>query len=177
VTFIDRGDQTMRTPLSGTGARAASMIISAFALSLLASQADAQSGPFAGMAGSWAGSGTISMASGARERIRCRASYAVGGGGRSLTQNLRCASDSYTFQLASEVQYSGGAVSGSWSEATRGVGGELSGTARGSEIRARADGPGFAANLALSTQGDRQSVSIRATGGDITQVSVTLSRR
>lgn len=167
----------MRTSPIGREAHATGMIISAFVLALVASEGHAQSGPFAGMSGSWAGSGTIGMSNGARERIRCRASYAVGGGGRSLTQHLRCASDSYTFQLASEVQYSGGAISGRWSEATRGVGGELSGTARGSEIRARADGPGFAANLALSTQGDRQSVSIRANGGDITQVSILLSRR
>jgi hypothetical protein len=162
---------------SRTAARVTGMIVGAVALALFAPPGHAQSGPFAGLSGSWAGAGTIGMSNGASERIRCRASYAVGGGGRSLQQNLRCASDSYTFQLASDVQYSGGAISGRWSEATRGVGGELSGTARGSEIRARADGPGFAANLALSTQGDRQSVSIRATGGDITHVSITLSRR
>jgi hypothetical protein len=117
------------------------------------------------------------MSNGERERIRCRASYAVGGGGSTLQQSLRCASDSFQFQLASNVQYAGGAIFGSWSEATRGVSGRLSGTARGPEIRAAAEGPGFAANLALSTQGNRQAVTIRAAGGDITHVSITLSRR
>jgi hypothetical protein len=153
------------------------MIVSAVALSLLASPSRAQSGPFADLAGSWSGSGTIGMSNGERERIRCRATYAVGAGGNSLRQSLRCASDSYRFDLGSEVRYTGGGIYGSWSEATRGVGGELSGTVRGSDIRARADGPGFAANLSLSTRGDRQSVSIRASGGDITEVSITLSRR
>ena len=158
-------------------ARGAGVAACLLTLCFLASPSHAQSGPFAGMAGSWAGGGTIGLSNGDRERIRCRASYAVGGGGTSLRQSLRCASDSYNFDLGSDVRYSGGAISGSWSEATRGVGGDLSGTARGSDIRARADGPGFAANLTLSTRGDRQSVSIRASGGDIVEVSVTLSRR
>jgi len=69
------------------------MIVGAAALALLAPPGHAQSGPFAGLSGSWAGAGTIGMSNGASERIRCRASYAVGGGGRSLQQNLRCASD------------------------------------------------------------------------------------
>jgi hypothetical protein len=158
-------------------ARAACLIVGALALSFLASPGRAQSGPFADLSGSWSGSGTIGMSNGERERIRCRASYAVGGGGRSLEQRLRCASDSYQFELTSEIRAAGGRIYGSWSEATRGIGGDLSGTVQGSEIRARADGPGFAANLALSTRGDRQSVSIRATGGDITEVSIALSRR
>ena len=116
------------------------------------------------------------MSDGTHERIRCRASYAVGGGGSSLQQSLRCASDSYQFQLSSDVRYAGGAISGSWSEATRGLGGSLSGIARGSDIQARAEGPGFAANLSLATHGNRQSVSIRASDGDIAEVSMVLSR-
>ena len=32
-------------------------------------------GPFAGLAGNWIGSGTISMKNGTNERIRCRATY------------------------------------------------------------------------------------------------------
>src|ERR1700744_1237291 len=54
-------------------------------------------GPFARLAGSWSGSGTIAASNGSRERIRCVATYAVGGGGHALAQNLRCASDSYKF--------------------------------------------------------------------------------
>jgi hypothetical protein len=158
-------------------ARTAGIAACAVALSLLASPSQAQPGPFAGLSGSWAGSGTIGMSDGTRARIRCRASYVVDGGGSSLQQSLRCASDSYQFQLSSDVRYAGGSISGSWSEATRGVGGSLSGIARGADIRARAEGPGFAANLSLATRGDRQLVSIRASDGDIAEVSMVLSRR
>ena len=152
------------------------MRVGVVALSLWASPSHAQSGPFSGLAGSWSGGGTIEMSNGERERIRCRASYAVDSGGNSLRQGLRCASDSYRFDLSTNVRHADGSIHGSWSEATRSINGTLSGTAQGSEIRARTDGPGFAANLALSTRGDRQAVTIRATGGDITEVSIALGR-
>src|SRR4051812_27401464 len=46
----------------------------------------AQTGPFAGMAGAWSGGGTITLDDGSNERIRCRATYAVGAGGNGLNQ-------------------------------------------------------------------------------------------
>jgi hypothetical protein len=64
---------------------------------------------FSHLAGSWAGSGTISFNSGTRERIRCRAQYAPGDGGTSLRLELRCASDSYKFELQSNLTSSAGA--------------------------------------------------------------------
>ena len=39
------------------------------------SAALAQSPPFAGLAGSWTGSGSISLSDGSKERLRCRATY------------------------------------------------------------------------------------------------------
>jgi len=64
----------------------------------------AQSGqPFAGMSGVWSGKGTISLEGGAREAIRCRATYAVRSDGNALEQTLRCASDSYKIELTSNV--------------------------------------------------------------------------
>jgi len=44
----------------------------------------AQSGPFAGMAGNWSGGGTVTLDDGSSERLRCRATYAVGAGGTGL---------------------------------------------------------------------------------------------
>src|SRR6202521_149377 len=66
-------------------------------LSLTAPSAYAQSAPFAGMAGAWSGGGRVDLQDGTSERIRCRATYAVGGGGSTMQQQLRCASDSYRF--------------------------------------------------------------------------------
>jgi len=72
----------------------------------------AQSGPFAGLAGNWSGAGTVTLDDGSTERIRCRATYAVGAGGNGLQQTLTCASDSYKFNIATNVVAQGSAVSG-----------------------------------------------------------------
>jgi hypothetical protein len=91
--------------------------------------------------------------------------------------NLRCASDSYNFNLLSTVRYEGGAISGSWSETTHNASGSLSGHASGRQILVSAQGGSFMANLLLVTHDNRQSVSIRATGADVTGADIMLSRR
>jgi len=134
--------------------------------------------PFRAMAGSWSGGGTLSMANGEQERLRCRASDDVGGTGNELNLNLRCASASYNFDLTSEAQYRGGEISGSWSEASRNASGSLSGRANGDRIDVAARGQNFAADLSLTTRGSRQSISIRPQGQtDIRGVSLALERR
>ena len=88
---------------------------------------EAAEGAFAGMTGYWSGGGTISVANGTSERIRCKAQYAVDGSGTNLNQSLRCASDSYKFEVSSNLANAGGTISGSWMETTRNAGGNVSG--------------------------------------------------
>jgi hypothetical protein len=133
--------------------------------------------PFMPLAGTWAGSGTLSTSDGNQERLRCRAAYDVARTGTELHLNLTCASESYKFDLASDVQYSGGLISGSWSEASRNASGTLSGRAAGGRIEAAARGQNFSADLSLTTRGNRQTVSIRPQGTSITGVSLALERR
>ncbi len=140
--------------------------------SLAASPAFAQSAPFAGLAGEWSGSGTISLS---KERIRCRATYRVAAGDNALQQSLRCASDSYKIELSSDAVSEGGRVSGSWSEASRGVSGTLQGRANGGRIAVTVDAPGFSANLTLTTTGNKQSISI-VSESDIRNVSIAMIR-
>jgi hypothetical protein len=128
------------------------------------------------LAGTWSGAGTISTSSGGSERIRCRARYVVGEGGRAFQQALTCASDSYKFEISSTVQAQGGTVTGTWSEATRGVSGNLSGRISGPNISARVEAAGFSAGVAVNTSGHSQSVVIRPQGTDVTDVSVSLHK-
>jgi hypothetical protein len=128
------------------------------------------------MAGAWAGGGTMTMSSGMQEPLRCRAQYGVGDGGNDLRLNLRCASESYNFDLAGQVEYQGGAISGSWNEASRNAAGTISGRATGDHIQAAARGNNFSANLSLTTRGGHQTVAIQPQGTDVTGVSITLNR-
>jgi hypothetical protein len=117
------------------------------------------------------------MASGASERIRCRATYSVTGGGTALQQNLRCASDSYRLDINASVASAGGALSGSWSELTRSVSGNITGRATGSDIQAQVGGQGFSASLAVKTKGGHQTVFIRpGSGGDVASVSISMRK-
>ena len=135
----------------------------------------APASPFTAMAGSWSGGGTLTTSDGAQEPLRCRASYDVAGSGLRL--NLRCASQSYNFDLAGDVEYRGGAISGSWTEASQHASGSISGRASGDHIEAAARGDNFSANLSLTTRGGRQTVTIRPQGTSVTAVSLALNRR
>ena len=138
--------------------------------------AQAQSAPFAGMAGSWSGGGRVDLQDGTSERIRCRASYAVGSGGDTLQQQLRCAGDSYRFEVTSSVESRAGSLSGNWSEMTRNVSGQISGRVAAGRIHARVDAGVFAADLTVHTSGAQQSVSIVPQGTDIKIVAVTMRK-
>ncbi len=133
--------------------------------------------PFAAMAGSWSGGGVLNTSDGNQERLRCRASYDVAGTGAELQLNLRCASQSYNFDLAGSVEYRGGAISGEWTEASRNASGTISGHANGDRIEAAARGDNFSAGLSLTTRGNRQTVSIRPQGTNVTAVSLEMARR
>jgi hypothetical protein len=144
-------------------------------LALSASASLAQTSPFAGFAGNWSGKGTVTLTDGSKENIRCRASYRVNVTGTALKQNLRCASDSYQFDLSSDVVSDGDQLTGNWSEASRNLFGSVRGRASGGEIEVFVEAAGFAANLSLRTRGNKQSVSITSKG-EIRNVSITMTR-
>jgi hypothetical protein len=144
---------------------------------LFASAGEAQrAGPFTPLSGNWAGSGTISTNTGAKERIRCRAQYKVAQTGADAQLELRCASDSYKFELQSAVSHNDGTISGTWSEVTRGAIGTISGTSKGNQINLRASSPVFSALLAVNTHSNQQSISIQSPGSEISAVSINLNR-
>ena len=139
--------------------------------------AQAGEGPFGGLSGSWSGAGTVSVSNGTSERIRCRAVYSVTPSGEKLHQELRCASDSYKFEVDSNViSDSSGGLSGTWTETTRQVTGAVSGRVSPGLINTSVRGPAFSATLAVQTKGDRQAVSIRPQGTEIQSISIEMRR-
>lgn len=154
--------------------------ILALTLSLSASVTGHTQGvaPFVNLAGQWSGAGTIDLANGAHESIKCRAAYDVLGEQNNLQLNIRCASDSYNFDLRASATYASGAVSGTWSESTRNAAGTLSGKADGVNFRVLAKGPTFTANLSLVTRGNKQSVMIKSQDAEasVKGATITLQR-
>src|SRR5580700_432074 len=121
----------------------ASAIVAALVLST--SSGHAQTRPFAGFDGAWSGSGTVSLSDGSSERLRCRAEYKIDNTGLGLKQTLKCASDSYKFNLSSDVTSQGDRISGQWTETGRNISGSLQGTAGSGKIDALVEAPGFTA--------------------------------
>jgi hypothetical protein len=116
--------------------------------------------PFDSLIGQWSGTGSVELNNGAREPIRCRAAYDLLAETR-LALNIRCASESYNFELQSNVTYANGAISGSWSENTHNVGGSLSGKAVDGQFHIAIQGAA-PATLTLAARGNRQTVTIRS---------------
>lgn len=131
-----------------------------FVTAAASSESNAQASPFAPMAGSWSGGGTVTLDDGSSERIRCRAKYAPIG--PTMELSLTCASDAYKFNLSANVRSEGSAITGSWSEASRNISGSLQGRGSGGNFEVVASAAGFNANIALRTSGNKQTVTIRA---------------
>jgi hypothetical protein len=148
----------------------------AFAIFLLASPGLAQTGPFASLAGEWSGAGHILVKDGGREAIRCRATYKVAATGSGLDQVLRCASESYRFDLTTKVTASGDTLSGNWTETGRNINGTLSGRIKDGNIDALVEANGFAASMSMKMNGNKQTVAIRSESTDLRGVDITMTR-
>jgi len=71
------------------------------------------------------------------------------------------------------VTSQGDRISGNWSEANRNIFGNLQGTAGGGQIEVFVEAAGFASNLTLRTNGNRQTVQINSKG-EIRGVTITM---
>jgi hypothetical protein len=160
---------------SRTFARVAAPAL-AFA-AVLSDPAPAQTaGPFSPFAGSFHGGGAVIGSDGHKERLACRFTGTVGGGGESLTQSIVCASDSYRLDIHGHAVAQGGGVSGDWQESTRGVAGSLSGRVSDGHFSGSVSGGSFNAGVSLRVSGRRLNFDLRPQGGDVARVDVTLSR-
>lgn len=158
--------------------RKLAIVISALlALVSVPEHAASDDGPFAALAGSWSGTGTIMMLSGVKERIRCNATHLVGASSNELKLELNCASDSYKFNLKSEIVDRDNAISGNWFESSRATGGNITGRINGAQIQVRVEGQAFNALLSVTTRGERQAISIQSPGSEMSDVTITLMRK
>jgi hypothetical protein len=159
----------------GIGWRRPAAAVAAIVLAgAAATAALAQSGAFAGLGGSWSGSGQIRLEQGQREAIRCSAHYVPRSGGTALGLSLRCASASGRVELRASLTASGSRVSGSWEERTYNLSGHVSGSASGGTLRLSFTG-GISGSMSVTTSGGSQSISVR-TDSALKGVSVNLRR-
>jgi hypothetical protein len=150
---------------------------------LIASPSHAQNAnPITKLVGFWTGTGTVSLASGAKQNLLCQSAYTVGEvtSITTLQMVLQCtnkADKNDSFDLQSDLRYEEGVISGKWSEVMRGVFGKVSGATAGEQIQVIAESPVFQANIELTTRGQFQSIKIISPGNMMSEVLISLSRK
>lgn len=103
-----------------------------------------------GLAGSWSGSGSVVLPSGATEKARCKVSFSKQGA-KSYGMNAVCASSSARVaQTASLEQTGANRYSGQFTNSEYGVSGSISLTVNGNSLSASLSGGGGSAFFNLS---------------------------
>jgi hypothetical protein len=166
--------------ISAARVRPSRGVVAAIAMASIAGLATpmtvaAAAGPFDGLVGIWTGSGTVTYATGTQERLSCRVQY-VQSNPNNLQQALRCASDSYNFQINANFDSANGRLTGRWSEKFLNVAGSVSGTVTSGRINGDLKGPNFVAQLSVVTRGNRQQVNIQAAIEHIRAVSIEMQK-
>ena len=166
--------QTLKNPACAFAAIAALTL----AVTSAHSQGAAKSNVFSKFGGNWSGSGLIYLSNGTKERIRCRGGFVTGDAFSmaSLKLEIRCANETFNFELQGEFNHDRGAVTGSWSEVTRNVHGKVNGTIKDDQIQALAESANFTATLELINLGDKQQIRITSPGSEMTDVLIGLNR-
>ena len=150
--------------------------VAAFMLVATAAYSE-KANPFTKFGGNWNGNGLIYLSNGNKERIRCRTGVTASDLGNiaNLKLTLRCAGDSYNFEIQSELNHTNGAVTGTWTEISRGINGNVTGTVNDEKINAIAESTTFQATLEIMSQTDgKMQVRITSPGSEMTDVMIGL---
>ncbi|TQF40561.1 hypothetical protein UNPF46_09495 [Bradyrhizobium sp. UNPF46] len=155
---------------------AARMGVGAACLVLVGTSAVRAEPVFDGLAGAWSGIGTMKPSDGPREKVRCKVAYNVTRPGRSLTLDLRCASDAYKMVLSANIEQSGTELSGNWFESEYRQGGKVYGSNKDGLIEARIEGNTVAALVTIQTRSNHQSFLMEAPGSWMSEVAIELNK-
>jgi hypothetical protein len=134
-------------------------------LSLMPAPGSQAADLFASLPGNWSGTGSVTKADGTSENLRCRAKYSLTPSGTVVHQELRCAADSYRLALVTDLVNQGGGLAGTWTETDRQAGGSVSGKIDGDVITTRITGTAFAADVVITTHGNRQTIALTSENG------------
>jgi hypothetical protein len=131
---------------------------------------------FDSLGGTWSGTGSMKPADGPREKVRCKVAYNITKPGRSVSLDLRCASDAYRMVLSANIDQSGTELSGNWFESEYRQGGKVYGTNRDGLIEACIEGNTVAALVTIQTKGSHQSFLMEAPGSWMAELAIELNK-
>lgn len=129
-----------------------------------------------GMNGYWSGNGSVVLANGNTERVKCAVTYRISENGTQIRQTMRCASADYKIDALAELRVKGERVSGSWEEKTYSATGEVSGKFADNAFALNIKGANFSAAMNVSLSDCKQNISISPQGLDVTRISIGLGK-
>lgn len=130
--------------------------------------------PVGDLPGRWSGWGSVTLASGQSEQVKCVATYFVEG--PSVRQNLRCASQSYKIDAVATLSVANGRVTGAWEERTWSVGGSVTGKVNDKGFDLAINGPNFGAAMTVGGTNCKQSINIMPRGFEISKIALNLGK-
>ena len=148
----------------------------AFAGATVVGAALALADPIGDLAGFWSGTGTVVLASGNTERVKCQVFYKTAASNTQLKQTLRCASTDYTINATADLEVKDGQVTGNWEEKTYAVKGDVAGRYSGENFNVTITGATFTAAMNMTLSACKQSISIAPKGLDVARVTIALAK-
>lgn len=132
--------------------------------------------PLDKLAGRWMGEGRLGVKDGQSENVKCRVTYIPAGTADQLKQTVRCASAGGSIEVQSTIAHSAGSITGSWSELTRNMQGDLSGevTPRGFHVSVR--GADLTANMNVVINGPKQIIEIQFHNSSLIGLTLVLTK-
>lgn len=132
--------------------------------------------PLDKLAGRWVGEGRLGIKDGQSENVKCRVTYIPAGNTDQLKQSVRCASAGGSIEVQSTIAHASGNITGSWSELTRNMRGDLSGqvTPRGFHVSVR--GADLTANMNVVINGPKQIIEIQFHNSSLIGLTLVLTK-
>ena len=135
----------------------------------------AHADPLGDLTGYWSGSGSIALANGKTERVKCNVVYKANGG-TEVRQTMRCASADYSINSLAELRVKGSQVTGTWEERTYSAKGDVTGRFGGDSFALSIQGASFSAAMHVTLSNCKQSLNITPQGLDVSRVSISLAK-
>ena len=145
----------------------------------LAAQAPAwavDASPFDKIVGRWVGEGRLGVRDSATEQVKCRVTYIRGNGGDELQQTIRCASGSGSIEVRSTVSHAAGQLTGTWTELSRNMHGEVTGNVTPKGFRVYVKGESLNANMDIVVLGAKQVIEIQFINSSLVGLTLILEK-
>jgi hypothetical protein len=132
--------------------------------------------PFDKLVGRWIGEGFLGIKDGASESVKCRVTYIPFESSHQLKQTVRCASAGGSIEVQSHVIHSAGVVTGSWSELTRNMRGDLNGKVTPRGFQVMVTGTDLSANMDVVINGPKQIIEIQFNNSSLIGLTLVLTK-